>query len=1029
MPDGKLRLSDYSDVRFALDPAFVKTYSKTKPNFGFGVMGELTYLRTYSRIKEDGTQERWHETVERVVNGVFTILLRHFHREGKSITDSDLQKITTKAVAMYDKIFNFKFLPPGRGLWSMGSKTIEERGIGAAAYNCAFFSTEDMWNPSTLSPFEFMADALMLGVGVGFDTRGAGTTIVLTPEPENGMTVFAIPDTREGWAKSIAVLIDSYLVEGSEVVEFDYSLIRPYGSPILGFGGVASGPEPLHTCHNQIRQALDSNSGKWVTERLIVDLMNFIGVCVVAGNTRRSATIALGTNSEEFLDLKNYAVNPERAAYGWTSNNSVLMEYPDSQSEFSFTDIAERIVNNGEPGVIWLDRIREFSRLGDDPDFKDIWAYGSNPCARYDTLLLTKEYGLRKIGELAHNLGGFHVWGETGWCKSSAWSSGEKEIFRVTLTDGREIILTGDHVVQVRERHKKTYVLRDSVVSELLGKHVAPFLGDGTWDGREDILPEDAVFFGLVQGDGTFHTAGKFSVCFRNKEREVIEFLQRYAEDRGFKISEWTDGTLVVRGENLETFLTDFGFNFEILPTRKLPSKLYAQSPEIVKAFLRGLYSANGTTKHKQNRISLKTTCFELAQGVQRLLSALGLHSYISTNAPKENSWENGTYTSKESYDLNIGSLWGFQKFQREIGFLHTHKGISEYRDPIRRYEYAKASIVKSITPLGVEEVFDFEEPISNWGWANGIKIHNCAEISLHHGELCNLVELFPNHHDNIFEFIETAELAFLYAKTVTLLDLHWPIVEQKVHANRRLGVSMTGLTQFIAKHGELELRSWCDLIYDYLRALDGVVSKWFGVNKSIKITSVKPSGTVSLVAGATPGVHFPESEYYIRRIRLASNSEFVPLLKKAGYPIEDDVYSLNTVVVEFPIFAGEGVRSVRDVSLAEQINLCTIMQTHWSDNMVSATLTFKPGEKAVQDISHHLEHSRLKNLSFLPLLDEGSYQQMVYQHIEKEEYERRVAELKPVNFYRSGGVHDHVDEKFCDGDSCTLDLTRVDKA
>ncbi len=74
---------------------------------------------------------------------------------------------------MYDKIFNFKFLPPGRGLWAMGTKITEEKGLYAALNNCAFVSTDQKEVDQFINSFTFLMDSAMMGVGVGFDTKGS----------------------------------------------------------------------------------------------------------------------------------------------------------------------------------------------------------------------------------------------------------------------------------------------------------------------------------------------------------------------------------------------------------------------------------------------------------------------------------------------------------------------------------------------------------------------------------------------------------------------------------------------------------------------------------------------------------------------------------------------------------------------------------------------------------------------------------------------------------------------------------------
>ena len=144
-----------------------------------------------------------------------------------------------------------KFLPPGRGLWGMGSAITEERGTYAALNNCAFVSTENLQEDYS-KPFTFLMDASMLGVGVGFDTKGAGKVIIRGPDQHRQKEMYDVPDSREGWVKSVGILLDSYFL-GTPEVEFGYDRLRPEGELIKGFGGKASGPDPLRELHENVR--------------------------------------------------------------------------------------------------------------------------------------------------------------------------------------------------------------------------------------------------------------------------------------------------------------------------------------------------------------------------------------------------------------------------------------------------------------------------------------------------------------------------------------------------------------------------------------------------------------------------------------------------------------------------------------------------------------------------------------------------------------------------------------------------------
>jgi len=659
--------------RFALSDNFIDGYKRKRAPFGFNGLGELVYMRTYSRLKDDGKNEMWWETVRRVVEGTYNMQKQHIERYDLGWNAWQAQR---SAQEMYDRIFNMKFLPPGRGLWAMGTPITEERNLYAALNNCAFVSTDNL-KEDLAKPFCFLMDASMVGVGVGFDTKGAEQFVVRGPKEDRDVEIYHIPDTREGWVESVRRLLDSYFL-GITPVDFDYDKIRPAGAAIKGFGGVSSGYKPLKEVHNSVRGVLDKNIGEPISITTIVDIMNLIGKCVVAGNVRRTAEIVFGdSQSEEYINLKNYEKNPHREQYGWTSNNSIFAELG-----MDYTDVAERITDNGEPGFAWLDNMRDYSRMKNGRDKKDHRVAGGNPC--------------------------------------------------------------------------------------------------------------------LEQ--------------------------------------------------------------------------------------------------------------------------------------------------SLESY------------------------------------------------------------------------------------ELCCLVETFPSNHKDVDDYLKTLKYAYLYAKTVTLGKTHWPETNRVMLRNRRIGCSVSGIAQFISVSGGInKLRCWLKRGYNEIQKFDKQYSDWLAVPRSIKTTSVKPSGTVSLLAGATPGLHYPESKFYIRRIRLSKYSPLIPPLKKAGYNIEPAFGSEDsTSVVEVPVDVGDGVRTINQVSMWEQLSLAAFMQKYWADNQVSCTVTFDPETEGPQ-IPYALNYFQyqLKGISFLPKMELGAYKQMPYEEITEKEYNKMVKQLKFLSFRQVKGNEAEVD-KFCNNDTCEIDFNEI---
>jgi adenosylcobalamin-dependent ribonucleoside-triphosphate reductase len=297
-----------------------------------------------------------------------------------------------------------------------------------------------------------------------------------------------------------------------------------------------------------------------------------------------------------------------------------------------------------------------------------------------------------------------------------------------------------------------------------------------------------------------------------------------------------------------------------------------------------------------------------------------------------------------------------------------------------------------------------------------------CLEQSLESYELCCLVETFPNSHESLDDYKKTLKYAYLYAKTVTLGKTHWPDTNRVMLRNRRIGCSVSGVAQFITNHGMEDLRKWLEKGYKTIQEWDKMYSDWLAVPRSIKTTSVKPSGTVSLLVGATPGMHYPESRFYIRRIRLSKHSELLKPLEKANYHMEPAFGSEDTtIVVEIPVDVGEGIRTAAELSIWEQFSLAAFLQRHWADNQVSCTATFNP-ETEADELSHVLNYFqyKLKGISLLPRKNGGAYKQMPYEAIDEKTYHSEVDKLGYLSFVGVEGEQADVD-KFCNNDVCEI--------
>lgn len=353
-----------------LTTTFLDKYKDVEPKWGFGALGWVVFQRTYSRPLPEGGNEAWWQTIRRVVEGVYRAQIVHCEKNG---LPWNAHKAQISAQKMYDLIFNFKFLPPGRGLWAMGTEYVEKRG-SAPLNNCAFISTENL-KQDFAYPFCFLMDMSMLGVGVGSDTRGAGQVTIV--EPKVSEEEYVIADSREGWVDSVRVILNAYVGIGSLPKMFNYSTIRTAGTRILGFGGVSAGAAPLQVLHESLCKLLAPLRGNILLSSAIVDMFNLIGRAVVAGGIRRTAEIILGfPDDEEFVRLKDptrYA--NELRSHRWASNNSLIVKWGEDYSKY-----VEQIMQNGEPGFFWIDNARMRGRMKEKKGDHDMFILGQNPC-------------------------------------------------------------------------------------------------------------------------------------------------------------------------------------------------------------------------------------------------------------------------------------------------------------------------------------------------------------------------------------------------------------------------------------------------------------------------------------------------------------------------------------------------------------------------------------------------------------------------------------------------------------------------
>lgn len=716
---------DFITEDFEVRTSTYDAIKKMKPNFGYNGFGELVYYRSYSRIMRDDFgevlgQEDWADTVLRVINGVMSIRKDWYVRNRISWNEAYWQNY---AQSMAAALFRMEWMPPGRGLWAMGTDAVRKRGA-MPLYNCAFTEIGRTW----IDDLCWLMDSSMCGVGVGF--RPYRTNLQLQM-PRSQSYCYIVPDTREGWVAALRRLLDSY--NGGPGVYFDFSQVRGPGLPIKTFGGISSGPEPLRKLLDQVRHLCD----RYISDpdyddevRFLTDLANLVGVCVISGNVRRSAEIALCEADDPiFGSLKDYKMFPERAAWGWMSNNSYLLSEPE-----------------------------HFEMM-------------------------------------------------------------------------------------------------------------------------------DEIAYANIQG----HDVGYLNMC----------------------------------------------------------------------------------------------------------------------NLP--------------------------------LGRIGKNDGL-------------RPDAATGINP--------------------------CGEIPLEHREVCNLSETVPTRCATSGAWLQACEYAAFYSSTVTLLPTHQPSTNAVIARNRRIGVSLMDFSGWKHTVGVAEVTRLMRKGYARIREVNSALAKEAGIPESIRVTTVKPGGTVPKLAGRTGGAGHPTFEHTLRRIRVGTHTPINKILIEAGLPYEPELYTPDTNVFEYPTLQGPAEPATK-VTLWEQAMNIVLLQREWSDNAVSNTLYFKPrwrpvkgdvvpdsdnhvtlkldedyclsspatgthyynikhGSYKVQDGKFFIEDPNheenqiadvlahiapvTKSVSLLPHSDAGMFAQSPEEGITPAEYHRRVMALKEIDWSKLSGS-DGIDEKFCTGDACAIPL------
>jgi ribonucleoside-diphosphate reductase alpha chain len=769
-------------------------------------------------------------------------------------------------------------------------------------------------------------------------------------------------DSREEWGKTVS---DTIVISGTGGgVGINCSPVRPRGQPIRGTGGTATGAVSLMEIINAAGEAIKAGGGRRTALMLCLglghgDIQEFLDAKLDKGRLNNAnVSVVFDDEPERFFDLvKRDGVWP-------------LIHQGRQVGEIPARRLWDKIVKNalvgGEPGALNMYYANRMS---------NIWyaekLISTNPCQPDWATVLTPE-GIRTMANI--DVGSI-IWSGKQWTKvTNKTATGVKPV-KAYRTRAGTFYGTENH--RVVQNGMKIEARDAEAIDVCLGPQITRTVSHNIGD----------VIDGLVLGDGTYH-AGLRKVLLCAGPAELTEYRAAF-------------GSRV--GEHRWSEKYDVTTSFDFLPLtyeRKIPLNIFQGTSNQQTGFLRGLYTANGSVV--ANRITLKAASFGLIEQVQQMLASLGISSYVTVNKAHDVKHSNGVYTSRESYDLNIGTLTGRTAFANLIGFVQQHKTDRLNSTLLlsgKAITKATYDIVEVID-ISEEEVFDItvDAPEHTY-WTGGMLVSNCGEVTMSANECCCLGSLV------LPRFVKDGEVDWsLLHQTVntgvrflddvlTVNNYPLPEIQAKCNQLRRIGLGVMGLHHMLLELGlKYNAPSGLEFVDDLMKRIknwsyeassdlaaekgsfsafdaDKLLRSGFckGLKPSLRekirkdgirncaLNSIAPTGTISIVCGTSSGIEPIFAAAYERRYR------------------QGDELMMETVVDPmFQRFVSEG-RGVKhfvgahDLSIRDHLEMQRVCQKH-IDQAISKTINLPHGTSAEELSELYMEFlPELKGITVYP--------------------------------------------------------------
>lgn len=680
---------------------------------------------------------------------------------------------------------------------------------------------------------------------------------------------------------------------------FSFSRLRSKGSSVKTTGGVASGPVSFMKVFNSATEAVKQGGTRRGANMGILrvdhpDILEFIQ-CKKDNNDITNFNISVAI-TEKFMEAAEKGESYELI----DPNTKTAVGTLNAREVFDL--IVDMAWNNGEPGIIFLDRINRDNVV---PKIGEIES--TNPCITGDSWVLTEDGPIQvndivgKQTKLALNDSYYDTE------KEGFFKTGVKKVIKICTNRGYELILTKDHLVRAASNVTRFKVEEEWKAAGDLKAGDKILLSNNRglkWKGKGDF--NSGYLLGLLIGDGTLKKEGGVISIWGNDEEAVS--LMKAAGEAAYTMPHRSDfkGFQSVIGDRFENrmrlaSIRDLALSYGITSeNKKITNEIEKCGYEFYQGFLRGIFDTDGTvvgTQGKGLSVRLWQNDLDSLKAIQRMLHRMGIASTIYANRKAEGTkaMPDGKGGLKE-YEVKAGhelviSQDNLFAFYESVGFSskkqsRLKEGLSNYKRALNRERFL-ATITGSIE-LGEREVFDVQVPGVNAFDANGIYIHNCGEQPLLPYESCNLGSINlvscikggkgkkELDYDKLGSIVDTS-VHFL-DNVIDVNKYPLPQVDEMTKGTRKIGLGVMGFADMLIELGipynSKEAVNTAEKVMKFIserskeksmklaeeRGTFRYYDRSIFAEKGIRIrnattTTIAPTGTISIIAGVSSGI------------------------------------------------------------------------------------------------------------------------------------------------------------------------------